>query len=43
MKKLTYSTPHDEVKTDQPYWGLNLQPSDDSPIALTTMLVVLVV
>ena len=44
MKKtLTYSAPHDKVKTDQPYWGLNLQRSDDNPNTLTTMLAVLVV
>ena len=42
-KKLTYSIPHVKVKTDQPYQGLNLQPSDDNPKALTTMLAVLVV
>ena len=40
-KELTYSIGHVKVKTDQPYRGLDLQPSDDSPKALTTMLAVL--
>ena len=31
------------MKKDQPFWGLNHQPSDDSPKAITTMLAVLVV
>ena len=41
--KLIYSIPHVKVKTDQPYWGLNPQPSDDNPKAVTTILAILVV
>ena len=42
-KKFAYSIPHVTVETHQPYQGLNLQPSDDSPKALTIMLAILVV
>ena len=41
QKKLTYSILHVKVKTDQPYQGLNPQPSDDNPKAVTTILAVL--